>query len=269
VTTEGPAPTRQAGFGERAGEPHRQGSVEPELIALVCSVEMEMEPLLEQVTDPSPLQIGGKRGWLGRVGRAPVVGVIAGMGKTNAGHALTALFEARAVRALIGFGVAGAYPGSGIEVGGTALASGEHYGDEGVDTPGGWISTEGIGIPLVERDGTRAYNDLPVDPVLLEASRNALAAEGIEVAVGRFVTVSCCSGTEARGRELARRFGAICETMEGAAYAHLALLYGIPFLEVRGISNRVEDRDLSAWKLREAAEAAALAAAICARAGRP
>jgi futalosine hydrolase len=74
--------------------------------------------------------------------------------------------------------------------------------------------------------------------------------------VGPFVTVSNCSGTAARGLELAARFGGLVEGMEGAALAHVATLYGVPWLELRAISNAVEDRDLSRWRLRDAAEAA-------------
>jgi futalosine hydrolase len=44
--------------------------------------------------------------------------------------------------------------------------------------------------------------------------------------------------------------------MEGAALAHVCALYGVPFLELRAVSNTVEDRDLSTWRIREAAEAA-------------
>ena len=58
---------------------------------------------------------------------------------------------------------------------------------------------------------------------------------------------------------LEARFSAIAESMEGAAYAHVAALYDIPFVEVRGISNLVEDRDLSRWKLADAAAVAARA----------
>jgi futalosine hydrolase len=42
--------------------------------------------------------------------------------------------------------------------------------------------------------------------------------------------------------------------MEGAAVAHVALLYDIPLLEVRGISNMVEDRDLSRWDIPRSVE---------------
>ncbi|MQA92922.1 MAG: hypothetical protein GEU90_22310, partial [Gemmatimonas sp.] len=50
---------------------------------------------------------------------------------------------------------------------------------------------------------------------------------------------------------------ALCETMEGAAYAHVAAFYGVPFAEIRGISNLVEDRDTSRWRIAQGAEAAA------------
>ena len=37
--------------------------------------------------------------------------------------------------------------------------------------------------------------------------------------------------------------------MEGAAAAHVALHYGIPFLEIRGASNLVGPRNRNAWNL--------------------
>ena len=48
--------------------------------------------------------------------------------------------------------------------------------------------------------------------------------------------------------------------MEGAAAAHLCMLYGVPFLELRGISNRVEDRRRETWDLDLAANRAQQAA---------
>jgi futalosine hydrolase len=43
--------------------------------------------------------------------------------------------------------------------------------------------------------------------------------------------------------------------MEGAAAAQVAELHGIPWLEVRGISNIVEDRDIEKWDIPKAADA--------------
>ena len=53
----------------------------------------------------------------------------------------------------------------------------------------------------------------------------------------------------ARAIEIETRTGAICENMEGAAVALACRQLSVPLLEIRGISNRVEDRDTSRWDL--------------------
>jgi futalosine hydrolase len=44
--------------------------------------------------------------------------------------------------------------------------------------------------------------------------------------------------------------------MEGAAVAQACLRYGLDCLEIRGISNLVEERDLEKWEIRRAVEVA-------------
>ena len=51
------------------------------------------------------------------------------------------------------------------------------------------------------------------------------------------------AGTTARGLELTGRTGGICENMEGAGAALACRQTGVPFMELRGISNLVEDRE--------------------------
>lgn len=210
--------------------------------------------------------VGRKSAWSGHLDGVPVIVFPCGMGKTNAAHGATALLESRPVRGVLGFGVGGSYPRSGLTLCDVALASRSVYGDEGVVAPDGWSDTSGIGIPLVERGGRRWFNAFDADAARVEAARRALRAAGIVARVGPFVTVSTCSGTEARGTELAARFGGLVEGMEGAALAHVATLYDVPFLELRAISNAVEDRDLSRWRLPAAADAAQRAARVVVRA---
>lgn len=190
----------------------------------------------------------------GQVGGATVLLVVTGIGKANTASALTALLERHTPRLLIDTGCAGAYGGSGLAVGALAVASSEVYGDEGVLTTNGWESLEIIGIPQLERGGSRFFNEFPLAFLPAERAVRLGAALGVTVRRGRFVTVSTCSGTTARGDELARRFDAICENMEGAVAAHLALRYGVNCLELRGVSNMVEDRDLSGWNIHLAVE---------------
>lgn len=229
-------------------------------MALIASVPMETEAITRRLHHMRPLTVGRKPAWTGLLAGTRVLLLAGGMGKSNAAQALTAALETHRIRGIVGFGVAGAYASAtGLDAGGIALASAEIYGDEGVDAPGGWLSTEAIGIPLLSLDGIACFNEIPLDSERVAAASGALTDAGVAHAVGPLITVSACSGTADRGAALAGRFGAVAETMEGAAYAHVAALYQVPFVEVRGISNRVEDRDLSSWKLAEAAEAAARA----------
>lgn len=240
----------------------------PAPLALLCAVYREAEPLLGFLSPVLAAEIGHKRAYRGTLDGLGVIVLPTGMGKANAAQALAALLENTAVRGVLGCGVAGAYPGSGLEVGDVALASEAIYGDEGVETPAGWIDTEAIGIPLLERHGEQRYNRIPLDAERVERAAGALEAAGIAARVGPFVTVSRCSGTDALGREQAARWRGICETMEGAAWAHVAALYGAPFLELRGVSNQVGDRDPAGWRIDGAAEAAASAARVVAAAWR-
>ena len=42
--------------------------------------------------------------------------------------------------------------------------------------------------------------------------------------------------------------------MEGAAIAHICAMYDIPMIEIRGISNIVENRDIKKWDIQLASE---------------
>jgi futalosine hydrolase len=211
-------------------------------------------------------RFGGKPAWTGTIAGRPVIVLQGGMGKTNAAHALTALLERTPVGGVLCFGVGGAYADAGLELGEVALASSAIYADEGVLAPDGWMGTDGIGIPLAEHGGRRWFNHFDSDPEVLAAVSGAMESAGITPRVGPFLTVSTCSGTTSRGSELAARWGALCEGMEGAALAHVAALYDVPFLELRAVSNQVVDRDLGGWRLAQAATAAQRAVRVAVQA---
>src|SRR5688572_13226274 len=109
----------------------------PAPLALICSVPFECALLRGGLAGAAEMTVGRKTAWSGALDGAPVLVFPAGMGKTNAAHALTALLETRSVRGVIGFGVGGAYLGSGLAPGDVALASACIYGDEGVEAPNG------------------------------------------------------------------------------------------------------------------------------------
>ena len=183
--------------------------------------------------------------------------IVTGIGAVNAAHALTQYLAANAAPSLvIQTGIAGAYVPANVPVGSVVLADTEIYGDLGVLTPDGWRPMEEIGIPLVEAGASRAalFNYFPLDAALV--ARAASAAGPLGARTGKFLTLSQVTGVRAAGDAMYERFGALCESMEGAAAAHVCALHEVPFLEVRGISNLVENRDRTKWRIAEAAGAA-------------
>ncbi|MBT4501713.1 MAG: futalosine hydrolase [Gemmatimonadetes bacterium] len=233
-------------------------------ILLLAATEFEQAEIVARMERVVEQRVVGRR-WLdGEVGGRPVRVVETGIGGVNTAHALTCVLQARRPALVLQIGVGGAYPEGGLRVGDVGLASEENYGDLGVRTPEGWQSAELIGIPVLERGESRYFNSFPLEREWVEAGGAVLAGadwdgDDVGVKIGSFVTVQECSGADALGVERGRRFAAICENMEGAAVAHLCLSYGLPFLEVRGISNLVEDRRREAWNLPLAAARAQLA----------
>ena len=226
-----------------------------EEILVLSATAFEQFALREALAERVQRKVAEREWVSGKIGAQPVTLVETGIGAVNAAHALTCYLQGQRPRRVVQVGVGGAYPESGASVGELALASREYYGDLGVRTPDGWQGGELIGIPVLEK-GRAYYNCFPIDEQWVQRAAAALP----EARIGPFVTVQECSGTDELGVERGRRFGALCENMEGAAAAHVCALYEVPFAEVRAMSNIVEQRAREQWDLPRAAARAQAAA---------
>jgi futalosine hydrolase len=222
-------------------------------ILLLTATDKEQQDIREMIR-PSRQECVAGRAWTCGVWMdRRVLLVETGVGSVNTAHALTAAIERHIPSLVFQFGIGGAYPASGLQVGDLAVATEEIYGDLGVLTPDGWAGMDAIGFPVLKKEAPY-YNRFALDPALADAAQTRLAAlpwddPAPAIARGPFVTVNQCSGTTEAGSALTARFGGLCENMEGAAAAHVCALYGAPFLEIRCMSNRVEDRDMAAWNI--------------------
>jgi len=230
------------------------------MIALLCSVQAEAKLLFADLVVTGTTTLGSKSIIAGTIAGKQVLLCVGGMGKVNAAHAAALMITEFSPDSLLIFGVGGAYPASGAVVGDIALAQVEIAGDEGVLTHDGFKDMEYIGIPLLKTATSVIFTTYPAPEPLLKQALHTLFTSSTpgrtDVHFGPFVTLSTCTGTTARARELEERYHGLCENMEGAAAAHVAELHGIPWLEVRGISNIVEDRAMQKWDIPKAAEAA-------------
>jgi futalosine hydrolase len=234
-------------------------------IGIIASVAAEAEIIKGMLAGNN----GGRLPFsAGRLNRKNIVLAISGMGKTNAAHAAAVLALKHKPSIIINMGIGGAYPSSDLKIGDIAIAEKEIYGDEGVILEDGFHETELIGIPLLTKGRKRYFNEFPLDsrlvskafksvlPITHHPASGGPAVVGpspITVRKGPFLTLSTCTGTNKRAAELEKRYGAICENMEGAAIAHVCSIHDIPFMEVRGISNIVGKRDLRKWNIELAA----------------
>lgn len=212
-------------------------------LALIAPTHVESKELRNEIR-PAPvdeLNIISK----GELHGKHIVFTHCGVGKVNAAHSATLILENYNIDLMILFGIAGAYSGS---IGDVAVAESESYGEEGVLTKEGWKPMEFTGFPLLKNE-KEYYNTFPMDADSVSLALSVSKDMGFNVNSGNFVTVSQCSGTRESGELLRKRFNGICENMEGAAVAHICVLYGIPMLEIRGISNMVENRDMDKWNI--------------------
>lgn len=69
------------------------------------------------------------------------------------------------------------------------------------------------------------------------------------------ITVNTVHGSEPTIASIRRRYDPDVESMEGAAFMYASLIAGVPFAQVRAVSNAVERRNRGAWKLDHATEA--------------
>jgi len=194
------------------------------MILLVAATEMEALPLV------------------GKMSGLPHALFVAGVGPLETAVRLTRrLCEGGGdVSLVLNFGVAGAYAGSGAGLLDICLAESEVLGDFG-------ICYEESVAPFDGQLANRAF--FPLDQRYLAQAGEILAMQDCICKKGVFVTVNGATATARRGAMLRAAHSGLCENMEGGAVARVCAEFAVPCLEVRCVSNMVEDRNHGNWQL--------------------
>jgi futalosine hydrolase len=170
--------------------------------------------------------------------------VVSGVGAVSGALAAQAASLGERPRLVMSVGIGGAYPRAGLAVREVAVASASVYATLGAEDGDDFLGLRALSLPLLEREGERYYDALPVAP----GARSFASASG--AAYGPILTVETVTGSrETAARLEARHPGALVEAMEGAGVAQAALGLGLPFLEVRAVSNPVGPRDRASWDI--------------------
>ncbi len=174
---------------------------------------------------------------LAAVGRRDLTVLVGGVGAAASAAATSAALGPGDYELVICAGIAGGFPP--LDIGAVAVASTIAFADLGAETSDGFTAVSALGF------GTDQY---PVAPRL--AGELAARTDG---RLGTVLTVATVTGTRVTADERRGRFpDAVAEAMEGAGVAAAATLHGVPFAEIRTISNCVGPRDRAAWRIPDA-----------------
>jgi futalosine hydrolase len=108
---------------------------------------------------------------------------------------------------------------------------------------------------IVHRLHLLGENDFPFENgMLVNGAPPALVPLG-RLRQVRGITVNTVHGHERTIAAVRDRFQPEVESMEGAAFMYASVIAGVPFAQVRAVSNVVERRNRSAWKIEPAIRA--------------
>ncbi len=171
---------------------------------------------------------------------------LTGVGLLASSFRLTSALAGSDYDLVIGAGIAGAFDRS-LRLGQCVVVSSEQLADFGAEDGPAFLDAFDMGLenpdapPFTQG---RLLNPLERLPGVVD-----------ELPRVGGLTVLKVSGSEPTIEERAARYGAEVESMEGAALHYTCLSLGIPFIQLRSISNYVTRRDRHAWQLKPAIDA--------------
>jgi len=142
----------------------------------------------------------------------------------------------------LNLGVCGAFVPT-LPLAGAVHVVSDTLAELGAEDGAQFLSLEHLGLLGADEFPFRAgriVNDAPPpNPVL----------QGLRPVTG--ITVNTVHGEDASIAAVVARLHPEVESMEGAAFMYAALVHGVPFAQVRVVSNVVERRNRAAWKMPE------------------
>ena len=140
-------------------------------------------------------------------------------------------------------GIAGTFSNK-IKKGEVVLVKQDSFGDIGVEEKGEFKTIFQLGFT--------DENKFPFNDGWLVNQHEILQTTHLKVADA--VTVNRLSDRKKQTLQLQKIFNADIESMEGAALHYVCMQMKIPFLQMRGISNKAGERNKNKWKIKDAVE---------------
>lgn len=168
--------------------------------------------------------------------------LITGVGSTAAAYSLTRQIQKRTPELIIQAGIGGSFsdryqPTTVLAVKEDVFADLGAYSSEGFDDIFDLGLASSSEKPFTNRmllnEEAQRWNVLSL-PLVRGATINRISSQRYEV------------------ESILKKYSPDVESMEGAALHYVCILEGIPFFQIRAVSNFVGERDKKRWKMKEA-----------------
>jgi futalosine hydrolase len=227
-------------------------------ILIIAAVEQELAGLIQKISFPNRSGIGNRNITEGCLGNVYVKLLVSGPGIINTAQALTAMIESERPQLIVQTGCAGVFRQSGLTIGDVSIATEEIDIHSGLESSSNCYIPDDLPFDLLNRlyttnnkESLKLKNRYPLNKELINQAYRILqsdnASSDYQIKTGPFITVSTITTTDKRADALFNKFNPCMEQMEGSAAAHIAIIYNIPFIEIRSASNFVGKRDVDSW----------------------
>ncbi|MEJ5301352.1 MAG: futalosine hydrolase [Thermodesulforhabdaceae bacterium] len=238
---------------------------------VLASIKSELKPLIES-KQGEVYPFHGQQLWKLECSKGRIILLATtGIGKANASFTVGALAEKSDYpEIIINVGIAGCYDSTPVSIGDVVIVTECIMGDEGVWHEKDYMSSyDAIGISPLESIDDALYGRIALkfekvvkllpsgihyqERVLQDKTERLDLREEPARAFRVWYGSSCSVGLASGSPEVAlfrqKTYGAWIEEMEVSAIALAALRMGIPIVAIRGVSNRVGERDKSLWQM--------------------
>ena len=213
------------------------------MLILACATERECQSALSRLAPKlnsanMRFQVAGR----------DLLACVVGIGPVAAALSMGTLLERfPETSGILNLGICGSFDPLRMPLGAACVASAEiwpEYGVHHVEEKEEEVFAHQMFADL----SLSPVNSVELDPVAAASAMNLALPAGWPS--GPSLTVAGVSGDPQRAEMLQNRHNAATENMEGFSLALAAYRRGIPFLEIRTVSNPVGERDKRLWNFR-------------------
>lgn len=167
-----------------------------------------------------------------------------GVGMLSTAVSLTRMIENSKPHLVIQAGIGGCFD-ENFSLGNVVTVKEEYIADIGVEEELNWKDIFDLNL--------ESANRVPFEDKALK-NEHLDNLNFLQLPEVTAITINEITTRKQRVQQLKEKYNPVIESMEGAALHYVCKDYGIPFIQIRSISNYIAERNKSNWKLKEAIE---------------